>query len=257
MKTLILTGDDFGRSPAVNNAILRHHRAGILTQASLMVHEGAAVEAAAMARAHPTLAVGLHLSLCSGRAGSLSALTDASGQFCPSPARAGLRYFFRPSLRAALAAEIRSQFERFLALGLAPSYWDGHTHLHLHPTILTLTLPIAREFGFKAVRLLREPPPRSALGAIFGALSAAAAPKLARAGIAAAGQVCGLHESGRMTAAACLRLLRRLPDGCTEIYFHPGAEPEDLDPVPLLGAIAEENVQLSNWQAFASPAAGS
>lgn len=257
MKTLILTGDDFGRSPAINDAILRHHKAGLLTQASLMVHEPAALEAAALARSHPNLAVGLHLSLCSGRAAKPSALTDPQGRFCPSPARAGLRYFFRPSLRAALAAEIRSQFERFLALGLEPSYWDGHTHLHLHPTVLALTLPIAREFGFKAVRLLREPRPLSTLGRVFGALSAAAAPKLARAGIGAADHVCGLRESGRMTTAACLRLLQTLPAGCTEVYFHPGAEPSDLDPAPLLDAMAREAIQPATWQAFGLPASGS
>ena len=37
LKTLILTGDDFGRSAEVNAAIERYHAAGALTHASLMV----------------------------------------------------------------------------------------------------------------------------------------------------------------------------------------------------------------------------
>ena len=196
-----------------------------------MVNEPRAEEAADIARRNPGLRVGLHLTLCTGRASGVSALSDAAGNFEPSPAKAGLRYFFRPSLAVALGAEIRAQFEKFRALGFPPTYWDGHTHLHLHPTIFDLTLPIAREHGFTFTRLVREPKPRSVLGHIFGALSARALPRLVAQGIAFADQVCGLRETGRMTNAAFRRLIASAPDGTTEIYFHPGAEPEELEAV--------------------------
>ena len=229
LKTLILTGDDFGRSARVNEAIERCHAAGVLTHASLMVNEPHAEEAARIARRHPQLRVGLHLTLCAGRASRVSALTDAAGNFEPSPAKAGLRYFFRPSLKAALAAEIRAQFEKFRALGFAPTYWDGHTHLHLHPTVFDLTLPIAAEHGFTFTRLVREPKPRSFLGHIFAALSARARPRLLANNIGFADRVCGLRETGRMTKAAFRKLIEQAPEGTTEIYFHPGAEPEELE----------------------------
>lgn len=228
IKTLLLTGDDFGRSAAINAAIVRAHIGGALTQASLMVNEPHAEAAAQLAREHPRLRIGLHLTLCAGCASRVSVLTDAHVDFEPSPAKVGLRYFFRRSLASALADEIRAQFEKFRALGFAPTYWDGHTHLHLHPTILRLTLPIAREHGFKFVRLLREPRPRSPLGHIFAALSERARPALIANGIAFADEVRGLRESGRMTNAAMHRLLEDLPDGTTEIYFHPGADPEEI-----------------------------
>ncbi len=229
LKTLILTGDDFGRSARVNEAIERCHENGVLTQASLMVNELHAGEAARIATRHPQLCVGLHLTLCAGRAAQVSALTDAAGNFEPSPAKAGLRYFFSPSLESALAAEIRAQFEKFRAFGFAPTYWDGHTHLHLHPAILRLTLPIAREHGFHFTRLVREPRPRSFLGAIFAALSASALPRLRDQEVGFADRVCGLRETGQMTSAAFQKLIEGLRDGLTEIYFHPGAEPEDLN----------------------------
>ena len=179
-------------------------------------------------RRHPQLCVGLHLTLCDGLASRVSPLTDAAGNFEPSPAKAGLRSFFRPSLKAALAAEIRPQFEKFRALGFAPTYWDGHMHLHLHPTIFDLTLPVAREHGFTFTRLVREPPPRSLLGHIFGLLSARARPGLVASGIGFADQICGLRETGRMTNATFRRLLAQQREGTTEIYFHPGADPEEL-----------------------------
>lgn len=222
---LMLTGDDFGRSAAINAAIASYHTAGALTQASLMVGEPHAEEATAMARAHPRLCVGLHLTLCDGIALARSELTDADGRFLRSPAFAGCRYAFDPRLREPLRAEIRRQFERFRALGFPPAYWDGHTHLHLHPTILRLTLPIAREFGFRFVRLLREPGPSAVLPWIFNRLSQAAIPTLGSAGIGFADRVYGLRQTGQIDAPWLRRTLRDSIPGVTELYFHPGADP--------------------------------
>jgi hypothetical protein len=63
---VIVTGDDFGRSRAINHAILTAHREGILTSASLMVAAPHADEAVILARQNPSLAVGLHLTLSGG-----------------------------------------------------------------------------------------------------------------------------------------------------------------------------------------------
>ena len=229
MKHLIITADDFGHSPAINAAIERAHRTGFVTQASVMVNEPAAEEAAQIARRNPQLRVGLHLTLCAGCAAQVSALTDENGNFTASPARAGLRYAFSPALAEPLQREIRAQFARFRALGFAPTYWDGHTHLHLHPTILRLTLPIATEHGFRAVRLVREPGPFAFVPWIFQRLSHAAIPHLEKHGIHFADYVFGLRETGRMTTTAIARILENLPDGTSELYFHPAAEPAEPD----------------------------
>ena len=60
---LIVNADDFGRSPGVNRGIIEAHGSGIVTSASLMVRWPAAAEAAAYAREHPDLVVGLHFDL--------------------------------------------------------------------------------------------------------------------------------------------------------------------------------------------------
>ena len=67
-RRLIVNADDFGGSEAINQAVIRAHCEGILTTASLMVNEPACGEAARLARAHPRLGVGLHLTLVSGQA---------------------------------------------------------------------------------------------------------------------------------------------------------------------------------------------
>ena len=62
-----MTGDDFGLSTPVNEAIIKAHEKGILTTASLMVSAPAADEAVAQAKALPSLKVGLHLVLTNGQ----------------------------------------------------------------------------------------------------------------------------------------------------------------------------------------------
>lgn len=225
-RRLILTADDFGRSPAVNAAIEAWFRAGAITQASLMVNEPAAREAVEIARRLPGLRTGLHLTLCDGRA--------ADGRPLPaSPTWAGLRYAFSPPARRELHAEIATQFARFREWGLPPTYWDGHAHLHLHPVVLGLTLPVARQHGFSFVRLVREPGSWAWIPWIFQRLSRRAIPSLQAAGIGYADRIFGLRKSGRMDQAEIVRALKYAAEGSTEIYFHPGNERFLVDPLAL------------------------
>jgi predicted glycoside hydrolase/deacetylase ChbG (UPF0249 family) len=230
-RRLLLTGDDFGRSPEINSAIQRWHRAGALTQASLMVNEPHVSEAADIARRNPGLRVGLHLALCDGCASDGRAMGS-------SPALAGLRFALFPGARGWLRREIEAQFAKFRALGFEPAYWDGHMHLHLHPLVLSLTIPVAVGHGFHFTRLMREPGPRGILPAIFARLSANAAPKLRSAGVDFADAVFGLRRSGRMHLNEVRRALRYAPEGLTEIYFHPGAESVLTDPAGLAAVVA-------------------
>lgn len=230
-RRLILTGDDFGRSAAVNEAIEQWHRAGALTQAGLMVNEPCAEEAVAVARRNPALRVGLHLTLCDGRASDGTAMGV-------SPTVAGLKFAFFPGARAWLRREIAGQFEKFKRLGFGPTYWDGHTHLHLHPLVLRTTIPIAVAHGFRFTRLVREPAARGFLPRVFLMLSAYAAPRLRAAGIGFADAVFGLSKSGRMDPDEIRRALGRSGGGTTEIYFHPGAETVLKNPAEVAALVA-------------------
>ena len=234
-RRLLLTGDDFGRSAKINAAIEQWHRAGAITQAGLMVNEPGVEEAVEIARRNPKLRVGLHLTLCDWRASDGSAMGV-------SPALAGLRFAFFPGARAWLRREISAQFEKFKQLGFAPTYWDGHTHLHLHPLVLGLTIPIAVAHGFRFTRLVREPRDekgaRGFLPRVFSILSARAVPKLRAAGIGFADAVFGLSKSGRMDLNEVRRAVRHASTGTTEIYFHPGAETVLNDPAEVAEIVA-------------------
>ncbi|HET9107736.1 MAG TPA: hopanoid biosynthesis-associated protein HpnK [Steroidobacteraceae bacterium] len=238
MKLLIVTADDFGLHPAVNGAVERAAREGVLTAASLMVGAPAAADAVRRARDLPRLAVGLHLVLADGCSvlppSRIPALVDAQGRFGNNMVRDGVRFFALPGVRRQLEAEIRAQFQAFADTGLPLDHVNAHKHFHLHPTLLEMLLRIGGEFGVSAVRLPREPAwaARRSGGAIAGATVAGLLSpwlaimrrRLRAARIAHNDHVFGMSDSGAMDEARLLQILARLPEGVTEIYLHPALE---------------------------------
>ena len=161
MKQLIITADDYGAAPEVNQAVERAHKDGVLTAASLMVSGAAAADAVARARKLPKLRVGLHLVLVDGKpvlpARLVPDLVDRNGNFRNDMARAGAAIFFRSKVKAQLAAEIEAQFEAFAATGLKLDHVNAHKHFHLHPTIAALIVTFAAAHGAKGARVPLEP----------------------------------------------------------------------------------------------------
>lgn len=239
-RCLIVNADDFGRSPSRNAAVLRGHRDGILTSASLMVNESAAAEAVAMARDHPRLGVGLHLVLACGRAAlppsRWQGVVAADGSFPDRPVAAGFRYWAQGRLRARLRDELQAQFDRFHATGLPLDHVNGHLHFHLHPVVLDLLLEQASAWGITRLRLTRDAfllnarlaggrwLGRAVHAAVFAALARPARPRLQQAGIRHTAAVFGLLQHGRVDETFLLRLLPALPAGDSELYSHPCLE---------------------------------
>ena len=148
------------RAPSTQ-AVIRAHREGILTTASLMVNEPACDEAVALASENPKLGVGLHLTLLCGRSAlppeKIPGLVNARGEFSDNPVGAGFRYFFHAACGSNCGAEIHAQFERFRATGLPLDHVNGHLHLHLHPTVFRILMEDAEQLGIRHLRLTREP----------------------------------------------------------------------------------------------------
>ena len=229
----IITADDFGLSEAVNEGIERAHVDGILTNASMMMAGAAVEDAIARARRRPTLRVGLHLVVIEGPAvlppADIPDLVDTTGWFQSDQLALGLRYFFLPSIRRQLAAEIRAQFAAFAATGLPLAHADAHKHMHLHPTVGALMLATGRAHGLPRIRVPHEPPEimaRLGVPPTIGARAMVAWTRLLRAqaraaAIATNDHVFGLAWSGAMTEDRVLQILANLPPGLNELYFHP------------------------------------
>lgn len=230
---LVLTADDFGIAPEVNEAVELACRRGPLRAASLMVAGPAAGAAIALARRLPGLRVGLHLALLEDLpllpAAEIPALVDRHGRLRRDMVRLALELVLRPAVRRQLRREIAAQFQAFRRTGLQLDHVNAHRHYHLNPVVAAAVLEIGAEHGMRALRVPLEPP--AVLAAAEPGFRPAAAPegvwaawlrrRARRAGLAVPDAVFGLRWSGALTAGRLAGLLRHLPPGLCEIYLHP------------------------------------
>ena len=239
-RRLIVNADDFGLSHSVNEAVIRAHREGILTTASLMVNEPGFEEAVGLAKDNPRLGVGLHLTLLHGHsalvADKIPGLVNSRGEFSNSPVGVGMNYFFKRGLREQLRAEIHAQFEKFRSTGLPLDHVNGHLHLHLHPSVFSILMEDAEKLGIRHMRLTRDCLSRSrrmskgfwfyrvSHATIFEALSSRARKSLADRKIKHAQITFGLLQDSRVDEDYILKLLPELPSGDSELYSHPSLD---------------------------------
>jgi hopanoid biosynthesis associated protein HpnK len=239
-RRLIVNADDFGYSHSINTAVIRAHREGILTTASLMVNEPGFNEAVKQAGENPKLGIGLHLTLLQGHSTlpveKIPSLVNSRGEFSESPFGVGMGYFFKCGLREQLRAEIHAQFEKFHATGLALDHVNGHLHLHLHPAIFKILMDDSEKLRIRHLRLTRDCLSRSrrmsqgrsfykvSHAAIFEMLSGRAREPLRQRCIKHAQITFGLLQNHRVDEEYILKLPPELPPGDSELYSHPSLD---------------------------------
>jgi hopanoid biosynthesis associated protein HpnK len=226
-----------------------------------MVGAPAAADAVARARRLPGLGVGLHLVILEGSPvlpdAEIPLLVRGTREFDRNMARAALRYFLRPAARHQLAREIRAQFGAFAATGLPLDHVNVHRHLQVHPTVARLLIEIGRDFGTKAVRVRAEPlaPLRRAFpgeryrAPLYRPWIELLRRRLRAAGILFNDHLLGLAWTGAMVEKRVLQLLPHLPDGITELYFHPATQR-----TPALAATTPQYRYPEELAALLSPA---
>ena len=105
--------------------------------------------------------------------------------------------------------------------------------MHLHPVVGHLMLTIGREFGLRAIRVPTEAGrPRTLGQAALRHWTALLRAQARRAGVRTNDWVMGLHDSGQMTPALVQSLVNDLPQGLTELYFHPAIAQDAIIPPP-------------------------
>jgi predicted glycoside hydrolase/deacetylase ChbG (UPF0249 family) len=208
-KYLIVNADDFGLSRGINRGILKAHAQGIVTSASLMVRWPAAAEAAAAARGHPQLSIGLHVDLaewacCGGSWQSLYEVVPLND-------------------KAAVAAEVDRQLSAFRRLvGHDPAHLDSHQHVHRKEPVRSVLAEIAERLGVP-LRHVAD-------------------------GIRYCGDFYAQDAEGNsypeiVTVAGLTKIIAALPSGWTELACHPGdPSGEDLNTMYRRERAEEVNV---------------
>jgi chitin disaccharide deacetylase len=151
---LIIRSDDAGMSHSVNTGLERLIQSGLPVSVSVMFPTPWHQETVEMLKRHPSVSVGIHLTLNSewknyrwgpvlGRS-AVPTLVDAEGYFFPS---ADALYQNRPDLQE-IEKELRAQIERALRSGLRIDYVDYHMGTPVrYPEFREITERLAREFG--------------------------------------------------------------------------------------------------------------
>ncbi|MGA2771887.1 MAG: ChbG/HpnK family deacetylase [Bryobacteraceae bacterium] len=204
-KQLVVNADDFGFTPDVNQGILEAHRRGILTATTLMANGAAFEDAVRLAGESPSLDVGCHLVLISGRSLSTgNPLPLTVPQLLTAMARRQIRVY----------DELRAQVRRIVDAGIRPTHLDTHKHTHLAPPVLDAVARLGEEFDIPWVRRPFDFP----LGLLRGRFHRV----LKRHGRRTTDHFAGFRITGRFRTAGLVDLLDAIPNGSTELMCHPG-----------------------------------
>lgn len=192
---LIVNADDFGQSHAINRGVVAAHERGIVTSASLMVRWPASREAAAHARAHPELSLGLHVDF--------GEWTYRDHQWAP------IYVVASHTDRESASREVARQLETFRELlGADPTHLDSHQHVHREEPLRSILAETARQLG---VPLRQHHPTIRYEGSFYGQSGR------------------GYPVPEAINSGALIRLIQGLPAGVTEIGCHPGEMGDDLE----------------------------
>ena len=246
MKQLIVNADDFGLHPLINAGIIKGHEEGFITSTSLMPSAPYWQDAVELAKTHPELGIGIHLTLVGSVPSVLpkekiSSLLDDNGLFLPDYFAFAKRYYTGAVKGVELEAELRAQIERALAAGVNITHIDSHQHTHVLPGINTLVLKLCNEYNIIRVRIPKEGyfftgGYRTGVGRLIGRsglsfcadLAAMRADKL---GLRHPQHFFGMLAGGHLNAQLIANILRELPEGVSEIMTHPGLDSAALGKV--------------------------
>ncbi len=159
-RLLIINADDFGRSHACNEGILRSFKEGVVSSTTLMVPCPWALHAMQILLDYPDIAFGVHLTVISDvplyRWGPLTArkevpsLIDEAGFFYSYER---IPEFLAQVKLSELEVEFRAQIEVVLATSLKPTHLDWHCLYNGgRADIFEMTVKLAKEYGL-AVRV--------------------------------------------------------------------------------------------------------
>ena len=241
-RSVIVTADDFGLSDETNRGIITAHRRGVLRSASLMLNGPSTASAIQLAKATPTLELGIHLGIVEGWSllGRRTTLTDDLSYFAGGPClhrgwpRFAGRFMTGRIDLGELEAELDLQLARMANDVGAIAFANGTQHLHLLPGLLEMVLRLLTKYRVPALRLpavnLRTPGLNRRRGAsgIMAALGRRGAAKAKAAGLVFPDAFAGFDLCGYGTTEAWGRLLAMAPPGVTELMTHPGEDAPHL-----------------------------
>ena len=242
MKQLIINADDFGLHPLINKGIIKGHSEGIITSTSLMPSAPYFDEAVQLAKANPSLGVGIHLTLVGGVkpacTSGVNSLLTAGGVFAEDYTGFAKKWYTGSIKKNELVKELETQIEKVLAAGIKPTHIDSHQHMHVLPGIAGIVVRLCEKYGIKKIRMPGENIFWSGgfevgMGRKIGRDGLSFCAMLAKGKAQSAGLVYpqhffGMVAGGNLNAELVKNILLNLPESTSEIMTHPGFDSTEL-----------------------------
>ncbi len=220
-RLLIINADDFGMCHAINEAIFRTLKHGVVQSTTLMVSCPWALHAIHLLQKNPDLAFGVHLTaICDGadyRWGPITAkdkvpsLIDETGYFYRFER---MPEFFAQLNLNELEVEFRAQIETVLAANLKPTHLDWHAlRISARTDIFDVMIGLAKEYGL-AQRVYGRPNIEKVQSQGFPTNDYDFLDSY---------MVGAVDKSARFA-----QMLRELPTGLSEWAVHPGLDSAEL-----------------------------
>ena len=241
MKYLVINADDVLLSPGVTRGVLRAHREGVVTSASVFTNFDQDLDEVKKLKSATDLGLGIHLNCVSGcpvsRPDDVPSLVTSKGSFY-RPGVFVLRSLAGLVRYSELKREFSAQVSRFFGWGLTPTHLDVHHHMQVLPSVIRVLEDIAIKFHIPWIRL----PSVAVTGSmsitgllrsrdlpvfIAGRLLADSVGHVRRRGLNCAHRLYGVLEAGLLDFFLLYRIIDTLSSGISEIMCHP-AECDNL-----------------------------
>ena len=161
--SVLFHADDYGKSSSVNHAIITAFEKKYISRTSIMVNMPFCEEALQMSLKYDIFSnIGLHLNLTEGlpltdemRKNSL--FCNDEGCFSGAFRRNKLnRIYLNTYDKECCIKEITAQMNLYVKCGFPLMHIDSHNHIHNDLSLLTVIVGLAKENGFKSMRICRN-----------------------------------------------------------------------------------------------------
>ena len=237
---ILVNADDFGRHVLINQAVAQGVEKGILRSATLMPGGKAFDDAVEVAKGHPELGVGIHLTLVNGfpvcDPKDIPSLVTKEGVFLDDYVQFVKHFITGKIDMADVRRELMAQAAKMEKTGLALTHVDSHQHMHMLPGIIDVALDVAQSVHLDAMRISHTP--------LFTGFSGSVGQLVGRLGLFTLAELSQWkanrrhfrtpeHFAGIVAGEAVHEghfkdIVNHLQPGTTEVMMHPGTDNQVL-----------------------------
>lgn len=239
---LFVVADDLGLNDAINDGIFFALKNGLIDGASLMPNGEAFSDAIQRLKDLSHVNVGVHLVLVEEKPTSdiseVGSLAAKDGYLHKNHKIFFIRYVLGLIDKNEIYLEIRAQIKKCVEAGIKPIFINSHQHLHLLPSVMDMTIRLAKEFGVPYIRVVTEPVGfdkdklfRRAQLLFLNFLSWLAKKKIKKVGLRYNDFFIGFTDAGNLnikSLSSAKKLQKMYPEKIIELGCHPGFENQEL-----------------------------